>query len=135
MGNIDALKIEGRYREAGAAAFRHNPNFRFYGCHFGMRSERDFAMREFYAGFDDAARAPKAAPASLDNIAKAFIDIAEEVHDMADDIASEAGRDYDAVRARLGQSNIFFRQAMEELSWQASEASRQPVDPSFEIEF
>ena len=71
----------------------------------------------------------------MENIAKAFIDIAEEVHDMADDIASEAGRDYDAVRARLGQSNIFFRQAMEELSWQASEASRQPVDAAFEIEF
>jgi hypothetical protein len=57
MNAIDKFKSAGLYREAGAAAFAHNPNFRSYGCHFGMQSERVRAMREFYEGFDAAALA------------------------------------------------------------------------------
>jgi hypothetical protein len=71
----------------------------------------------------------------MENIANAFLAIAEMAHEWADDLAGERGRDYDAIRARLGNENIFFREAMEEMSWQASDASRQPADPSFEIEF
>lgn len=130
MDNIDKLKCEGLYREAGAAAYERNPNFRSYGCHFGMRSERDHAMREFYAGFDAAARGP----APLENIARAFTDIAEMAHEWAEDLAGERGRDYDAVRARLGERNVYFRDALEEMSFQASYVDYVD-DLSFEIEF
>ena len=74
-------------------------------------------------------------PAPLENIAVAFNAIAEMAHEWAEDFAGERGRDYDAIRARLGNENIFFREAMEELSWQASDASRQTVPVDFEIEF
>lgn len=59
LTSTDTLKSEGRYRQAGAFAFaRREP--RSYGCHFGMRSDRDAAIREFNAGFD-AAEADRAA--------------------------------------------------------------------------
>jgi hypothetical protein len=56
-------------------------------------------------------------------------------HDWADDLAGERGRDYDAVRARLGNRNIYFRDALEEMQWQAGEADLEPVPAGFEIEF
>jgi hypothetical protein len=70
----------------------------------------------------------------MDNIANAFNAIAEMVHEWAEDFAGERGRDYDAIRARLGQENIFFREAMEEMSMQASYVDYVD-DPNFEIEF
>ena len=70
----------------------------------------------------------------MDNISNAFLAIAEMAHDWADDFAGERGRDYDAIRARLGQENIFFREAMEEMCMQASYTDYVD-DPSFEIEF
>jgi hypothetical protein len=72
---------------------------------------------------------------NMENIANAFNAIADMAHEWAEDFAGERGRDYDDVRARPGERNIYFRDALEEMQWQASDASRQPVDPSFEIEF
>ena len=71
----------------------------------------------------------------MENISIAFLDIASMAHEWADDIAGESNVDYDRVYAWHGQRNIYFRLALEEMQWQASDASRQPVDPSFEIEF
>jgi hypothetical protein len=48
----------------------------------------------------------------MENIGIAFLAIAETAHEWADDIASESGRDYDAVRARLGERNKYFRLAL-----------------------
>jgi hypothetical protein len=53
MRTIDELKSQGQYREAGAEAFRTGRD-RGYGCHFGMRSTRDYARREYEAGWDEA---------------------------------------------------------------------------------
>lgn len=47
----EKLKSEGKYFEAGQNA-RENNEPRAYGCHFGMRSSRDYAMTEFYKGYD-----------------------------------------------------------------------------------
>ena len=52
---VETMKAEDRFFEAGQAAFAVDPSHRSYGCHFGMRSSRDHAMREFYRGFDEAA--------------------------------------------------------------------------------
>jgi hypothetical protein len=52
MNRIEELKSEGRYREAGALAARDESPVRNYGCHYGLRSERDAARDEFLAGFD-----------------------------------------------------------------------------------
>lgn len=54
--DIDNLKADGQYREAGAASFAKNPRDRSYGCHFGMRSGLQWAREQFYAGFDEAER-------------------------------------------------------------------------------
>lgn len=70
----------------------------------------------------------------MENIAKAFTDIADMAHEWADDLAGERGRDYDDVRARLGERNIYFRDALEEMQMQASYTAYVD-DPSFEIEF
>lgn len=50
-GQIDELKSEGRYFEAGIAA-RQAGEGCHYGCHFGMRSERARAIAEFEAGYN-----------------------------------------------------------------------------------
>lgn len=74
----------------------------------------------------------------MDNIAKAFIAIAEMAHEWADDLAGERGRNYGDVRARFGQRNVYFRDALEEMQWQAEhvwDVMPGDVDPSFEIEF
>ena len=71
----------------------------------------------------------------MQNIAKAFIDIAETAHEWAEDMADSSGRCYDAIREAYGQRNRWFREALEEMQWQAGDADREPVDPSFEIEF
>jgi hypothetical protein len=51
---IEKLKSEGKYYEAGelAAATGYD---RDYGCHYGMKSRRAFAISEFHAGWDQAA--------------------------------------------------------------------------------
>lgn len=69
----------------------------------------------------------------MENIAIAFLDIAALAHEWADDIAAESGRDYDAIRARFGDRNKYFRMALEELS--SSLADDTPVPAGFEIEF
>ena len=74
----------------------------------------------------------------MDNIARALTDIAEMVHEWAEDLAGERGRDYDAVRARLGQRNVYFRDALEEMQWQAEnvwDVLPGDIDPDFEISF
>jgi hypothetical protein len=48
---IDELKSEGRYFEAGVAA-RQAGEGCHYGCHYGMRSERARAIAEFEAGYN-----------------------------------------------------------------------------------
>jgi hypothetical protein len=48
---IDTLKSEGQYFEAGKLA-RQLGEARYYGCHFGLRSERARAVAEFEAGYD-----------------------------------------------------------------------------------
>ena len=74
----------------------------------------------------------------MQNIANAFNAIAEMAHEWAEDLAGERGRDYDDVRARLGERNIYFRDALEEMQWQAEhvwDVLPGDIDPSFEIEF
>ena len=48
---IDELKSEGRYFEAGKLA-RELGRDCYFGCHFGLRSERDRAVEEFTAGYN-----------------------------------------------------------------------------------
>lgn len=48
-----SLKSKGLYAEAGASAYA-NDEGRSYGCHFGMRSDREASMAAFYRGYDDA---------------------------------------------------------------------------------
>jgi hypothetical protein len=55
MQSIETLKAQGQYREAGALAFTSG-QARSYGCHYGMRSDRDAASLAFQAGYDAAAR-------------------------------------------------------------------------------
>ena len=71
----------------------------------------------------------------MQNIAKAFIDIAETAHEWAEDMADSSGRCYDAIREAYGQRNHWFREALEEMQWQASDASRQTVPVDYEIAF
>ena len=59
MNNIENLKAEGRYFEAGQLARAENAA-RYFGCHYGMCSERDAAIAEFYRGYD--------APAPMDAV-------------------------------------------------------------------
>ena len=76
--------------------------------------------------------------AAMENIGIACLAIAEMAHEWAEDLAGERGRDYDAVRARLGQRNVYFRDALEEMQWQAEhvwDVLPGDIDPSFEIEF
>ena len=47
---IDTLKSEGRYFEAGVLA-RQIGHTDSYGCHFGMRSELEKAREEFKLGY------------------------------------------------------------------------------------
>ena len=57
----DELKSEGKHREAGEHAFKHNLG-RSYGPHFGMRSSKNNAEMEYHKGYDYAqARASRAA--------------------------------------------------------------------------
>lgn len=51
---LSNLKAAGRYAEAGALAYTLDVG-RDYGCHFGMRSTRLHAVREFERGYDEAA--------------------------------------------------------------------------------
>ena len=69
----------------------------------------------------------------MENIARAFTDIAEMAHEWADDLAGERGLGYAFIRAVHGQRNVYFRDALEEMQWQASEHA--PVPADFEIEF
>ncbi len=74
----------------------------------------------------------------MENIAKAFMCINHTVHIWAEDFAAERGRDYDAVRAKFGDNNQYYRLALDECLWMAGEAERMAapaVDDDFEIEF
>lgn len=70
----------------------------------------------------------------MENIAQAFIDIAEMAHEWAEDLADSSGRCYDAIREAHGARNRWFREALEEMSFQASYVDYVD-DMSFEITF
>ena len=53
MQTVDELKVDRLFFEAGVEAFKQGAP-RSYGCHFGMRSSRDYAINEFYRGYDAA---------------------------------------------------------------------------------
>ena len=53
MNKVEKLKSEGKYREAGELAFNEGQSDA-YGCHYGMRSDRQFAINEFRAGYEAA---------------------------------------------------------------------------------
>lgn len=55
---IDQLKSKGEYEAAGRLAFRTNAG-KSYGCHFGMKSDRDAAVKEFERGYELEQRKPK----------------------------------------------------------------------------
>jgi hypothetical protein len=69
----------------------------------------------------------------MENIGIAFLAISEMAHEWADDLAGERGLGYDFIRLVHGERNIYFRDALEEMQWQASEHA--PVPADFEIEF
>jgi hypothetical protein len=74
----------------------------------------------------------------MENIARAFTDIAEMAHEWADDLAGERGLGYAFIRAVHGQRNVYFRDALEEMQWQAEhvwDVLPGDIDPDFEIEF
>jgi hypothetical protein len=48
---IDHLKSNGFYEAAGALAAATNED-RFYGCHYGMKSNLDLCRNAFYRGYD-----------------------------------------------------------------------------------
>lgn len=48
----EEIKADGNYRLAGQLS-RLEGGDRYYGCHFGMRSTRDQAVREYFAGYDE----------------------------------------------------------------------------------
>ncbi len=50
---IDKLKSESRYHAAGSLAYALGRDDS-YGCHFGMRSELNWARSEFRRGWHDA---------------------------------------------------------------------------------
>lgn len=52
---VEILKSDGRFFHAGALAFIRGDSNN-YGCHYGMRSSRAFAIDEFRAGFASAER-------------------------------------------------------------------------------
>jgi hypothetical protein len=53
--DVENLKSDGRFFHAGAlAAALGQPNT--YGCHYGMRSSREWAIEEFQAGHAAALR-------------------------------------------------------------------------------
>lgn len=70
----------------------------------------------------------------MDNIANAFLALAATAHEWADDLAGEAGRDYDAYRALVGDDNRYFRAALEEMQWQGR-APSVDVASDYVIEF
>ena len=74
---VDALKSADQFREAGALAFANGRTRDSYGPHFGMRSTREWAVREFAAGFDNAAFAARR-DARLDTVAPLAADPAPQ---------------------------------------------------------
>lgn len=51
MNPVERLKVKGDYYGAGVLA-RLTKQPRYYGCHYGMRSNRAWAMTRFYEGYD-----------------------------------------------------------------------------------
>ena len=51
---VEDLKHDGEYRQAGALAAQLDLPCD-YGCHFGFRADRAYAVHEFRAGYDAAA--------------------------------------------------------------------------------
>lgn len=64
---IEKLKADGKYFDAGWHAGRSglSPH---YGCHYGMRSTREWAQREFKCGFEAAGCLPQPTPEAMDNV-------------------------------------------------------------------
>ena len=52
---VEDLKANGHYYAAGALA-RSLGHGRFFGCHYGMRSEKERSQELFYAGYDALGR-------------------------------------------------------------------------------
>ena len=53
FATIDDLKAGGHYFAAGAVAASLGAS-KYYGCHFGMKSDLDRARSEFFAGYEAA---------------------------------------------------------------------------------
>lgn len=51
MDPVEYQKSNGNYYGAGALARALNQP-RSYGCHYGMRSDRERSMQSFYKGWD-----------------------------------------------------------------------------------
>ena len=66
MSDINHLKAKGLYYKAGQLAFTlgHDDN---YGCHFGMRSELEYARASYKRGYHDAKHGPSIIAVSLDD--------------------------------------------------------------------
>ena len=74
----DDLKSQGKYREAGQHAFKHNLG-RSYGPHFGMRSSKVNAEMEFHKGYDYA----QARKSREDRLKNEEVELDESLQDMS----------------------------------------------------
>lgn len=85
----EALKAAGRYRAAGAAAYRAGRDSS-YGCHYGLRSGRSQAADEYRAGWQAAERAER----------------------LERTLADPADPDSYEVRPRMGRFDVWHRGAV-----------------------
>lgn len=78
LPRVDTLKRAGDHRAAGRMSHKLGEG-RDYGCHFGMRSDRELAIAEFHAGYDEAETAPTepTPPTKENDLARIISDIAE----------------------------------------------------------
>ena len=54
---VEKLKSQGRYEQAGALSYRESKGdqvSRLYGCHYGFRSDLNVAMIRFHKEYDQA---------------------------------------------------------------------------------
>lgn len=52
---VEKLKVEGRFEEAGRLASELNGP-RFFGAHYGMKSDREASIEAFFKGYDEHVR-------------------------------------------------------------------------------
>ena len=94
----DELKSQGKHKEAGEHAFKHDLG-RSYGQHFGMRSSKNSAEMEYHKGYDYAkARAGKA-----DRLKNEEVELDEAAPKMKPDFLKtqrEKNRAHDAAMGR-----------------------------------